>query len=696
MKKHFILFTILSLAIVLGCKKDDESLTMNEDPQTENNVLIETEIDVILPDELKNESINISISNEELEPNGNLSVEFSSEIKEFVFVTNKQNEILLASPLKSGKTEVTSTTMAETFISMLPWSGYLSNTQLKNVIAEIKGYDEFNQLVSQIEQDVKQNESSLNDEICITLINQINQKIFSNQANKSQKTTKSARIPDVDFLVEPKLSYSNNKMTIRNDGQTTATWGVQFLNSDGNPVSDYLMLKGNEASLPDLSSIWNFFVNEEPINLIKESAPIVYDITSGAKYSIDFKSPTSSTILEGKLATNTALYNVYYNYSVFLDAFGIKLPEMPTLNPSDFLNLKGCTKDLFSTTFDKSIEALSKDELDDDFIIESVKSIFNESTDAIANCTEIGGKISNSNYVKHISKFLDVYSKVEGAFKIGKFIGDMAVLSDINICRHFIQDNMYSCFDLEKNTSSNVETEVYCPETEVELSIKTVLEEIFPNENTYPIGLEITWEYEDQNNENTTSKSTVNSQGTSSFIYTTNEKENQKVVAKIKTDDLVSFSIEFDLKVDREKIECIENPFIGNWTAVSFNGGNSMGELQKSGFISECNVYTEQWTVNSASANITESNISISISQRTGNSGYESSGGVVDCESINIEFENDNFSINDSYTIKNDGINADLDTEIDCEGEGNNISTLSISGNKLTFKYCELTLTFEK
>lgn len=272
----------------------------------------------------------------------------------------------------------------------------------------------------------------------------------------------------------------------------------------------------------------------------------------------------------------------------------------------------------------------------------------------------------------------------------------MAVLSDINICRHFIQGNMYSCFDLEKNTSSIVETEVYCPKTEVELSIKTVLEEIFPNENTYPIGLEITWEYEDQNNVNTTSKSTVNSQGASSFIYTTNEKETQKVTAKIKTDNLVSSSVEFDLKVDKEKTECIENKFIGNWTAVSFNGGKSMGELQKSGFISKCNVYTEQWTINSASANITENNLSININQKTGNSSYASSEGEIDCESINIEFENGNFTINDSYTIKNDNINADLDTETDCEGEANNISTISINGNKLTFKYCELTLTFEK
>jgi len=690
------ILTILSLIFLLSCKKDEDEFIPNENPQTENNVLIETEINVVIPDELKNESLNVSTSNEELGISGDLSIEFSSEIKEFVFVSNSQNEILLASLLKSGKTEVTSISMAETFITMLPWNGYLSNTQLKNVISEIKGYDEFNQLVSQIEQDIKKNESPLNDEICITLINQINQKIFSNQVNKSQKILRSPRIPDVDFLVEPKLSYSNNKMTIRNDGQTTATWGVQFLNSDGNPVSDYLMLKGNEANLPDLSSIWNFFVNEEPINLIKESDPIVYDITSGAKYSIDFKSPTSSTILEGKLATNAALYNVYYNYSIFLDAFGVKLPEMPTLNPSDFLELKGCTKDLFSTTFDKSIEALSKDELDDHFIIESVKEVFDKSTETITNCTEIGRKISNSNYVKNISKLLDVYSKVEGAFRIGKFIGDMAVLSDINICRHFIQGNMYSCFDLEKNTSSIVETEVYCPKTEVELSIKTVLEEIFPNENTYPIGLEITWEYEDQNNVNTTSKSTVNSQGASSFIYTTNEKETQKVTAKIKTDNLVSSSVEFDLKVDKEKTECIENKFIGNWTAVSFNGGKSMGELQKSGFISKCNVYTEQWTINSASANITENNLSININQKTGNSSYASSEGEIDCESINIEFENGNFTINDSYTIKNDNINADLDTETDCEGEANNISTISINGNKLTFKYCELTLTFEK
>tara|TARA_B100000809_G_scaffold266738_1_gene331106 strand:+ start:3764 stop:5641 length:1878 start_codon:yes stop_codon:yes gene_type:complete len=144
-----------------------------------------------------------------------------------------------------------------------------------------------------------------------------------------------------------------------------------------------------------------------------------------------------------------------------------------------------------------------------------------------------------------------------------------------------------------------------------------------------------------------------------------------------------------------EEEECQENPFLGNWTAASFNGGKSMGEMQRSGFIAECNVYTEQWTINSASINITENNVSINISQSSSASGWSGSEGEVDCESITLKFDTSNFNINDSYTINN-STSANLDTSIDCEGEGNNISTLSISNNKLILKYCELTLTFQK
>ncbi|NJB84122.1 HMG-box domain-containing protein [Wenyingzhuangia aestuarii] len=148
-----------------------------------------------------------------------------------------------------------------------------------------------------------------------------------------------------------------------------------------------------------------------------------------------------------------------------------------------------------------------------------------------------------------------------------------------------------------------------------------------------------------------------------------------------------------------EEEECKENPFIGNWTAISFNGGYSIGELVKSGFISECNVYSQQWTINSASANITESNISVNGSQKTGASRSSSSEGVVDCESFNIEFRNDNFTINDSYTIKSDGI-ADLDTQIEFgEGESEPVLTsvtLKISGSKLVLNNGSVTLTFEK
>ena len=159
-------------------------------------------------------------------------------------------------------------------------------------------------------------------------------------------------------------------------------------------------------------------------------------------------------------------------------------------------------------------------------------------------------------------------------------------------------------------------------------------------------------------------------------------------------DDFNELSKSFDIVLNKEE----DNPYIGNWTAIGFNNAFQIGELVKSGYIASCDFYTEQWTINSASISITEETINLTVSQRTGGSGFtQNEQGVVDCDSIELSFDNDSFNISESYSIENNIFQlTSNNNNLDCEGESGISFSASVSNNLLTIQICELTLTFSK
>lgn len=146
-----------------------------------------------------------------------------------------------------------------------------------------------------------------------------------------------------------------------------------------------------------------------------------------------------------------------------------------------------------------------------------------------------------------------------------------------------------------------------------------------------------------------------------------------------------------------EKEGC-DNPFVGTWTATNFNG-IAVGQYTKtkeSYYISECNFYMQEYTVNSATAIITKTNISISISTTDKwVSGYSSNDDGVICDTIKTDSSTDNSSYDFPYIITG-ALSANLDTEASCDDNSVLVPTITINGNYLIYKTCELTITFQR
>jgi hypothetical protein len=78
-----------------------------------------------------------------------------------------------------------------------------------------------------------------------------------------------------------------------------------------------------------------------------------------------------------------------------------------------------------------------------------------------------------------------------------------------------------------------------------------------------------------------------------------------------------------------------------------------MGEFIDGGYIEECDIYTQNYTINSSTANITNSLASFSITETSTivSSSSDQATGLVDCDSVVVEYETDNINLSDSYVF---------------------------------------------
>ena len=145
-----------------------------------------------------------------------------------------------------------------------------------------------------------------------------------------------------------------------------------------------------------------------------------------------------------------------------------------------------------------------------------------------------------------------------------------------------------------------------------------------------------------------TSSATTNSNGNAQVNWTlgdnTDAQTVEVIVKKADGTNIDGSPINFSAN--------LSNPFIGNWKAIQFNS-MEMGEFIDGGYIEECDIYTSNYTINSSTANITNSLASFSITETftISSSSSDQATGLVDCDSVVVEYETDNNNLSDSYVF---------------------------------------------
>jgi hypothetical protein len=129
------------------------------------------------------------------------------------------------------------------------------------------------------------------------------------------------------------------------------------------------------------------------------------------------------------------------------------------------------------------------------------------------------------------------------------------------------------------------------------------------------------------------------------------------------------------------------NPIFGDWEAISYNG-KTMGELTQEGYIVECDVYRNSYSIDSSSLVINANTIGFNVSQTSYDfSATEDANGEIDCDTIIInavpDGGNASFNFEDFIKIGNSNVYEKVTTFSD--GQVNTIIIRLINNNQVRF-----------
>ncbi len=488
--------------------------------------------------------------------------------KQFIFAENKKGEVLYASLLEAGNDGMLNAgSTARSIIAMHPWTAYTGTpAELKSLLDEIATYKEYKQLETAIQEAVDSDQSSLTAPSVTEALTLLIKKLTDGNSSLKKVAASSSlasinslavSIPEIDFLVEPKLTFANNSLKIENDGLTTAAWGVDVL-VDGQSLTGNLVLSGNKIKFPSLGSILNAFSGDISDAVFEHGEPLEVPMPIPAKYNLLFASPSSSQIHRSSLAREAARYNIFIAYQTIFTAFGI--------NPSNLFG-QGCINDIFDATTTSLVDAIGSNKLTSAFFFDQVGNLFSGSAQSLAECAALfdnfPGSVSTAReaYLKKLSSFLNAYSKLEAAFVLGKLFGDMAVLNDISICRQVINGKIYPCFTLIEKTGISDKT--YGLKEPIDLQVGTKLDMPGDENTTYPEGAEINWKIVSGKGKLQAEKSTVTRKGEASMKYTA-EAEGEHIISAYTTDkDYLTYVLSVK---DVDSTAIYQRAVLGSWT----------------------------------------------------------------------------------------------------------------------------------
>ncbi|MCS5488919.1 hypothetical protein [Algoriphagus limi] len=603
-----ILFFISMVACVFSCSDSDDSQPVINDPDssvgtkdpnggtsdpplTPGQSLVTGLVE--LPESINPESLKIvsPAGSYEVNNDGTFKAIVTENSKQVLMVEDQDGDILLASISNSSQDTLNAKTTTRAIVGLAPWSGLVENDELEIILDEFEKTPQYKSLENVVENVIRKGISPLDDSEVIEMLGNL----FSQAPIDSRLTSRIFSIPEVDNIVEPNISYSNGSFTISNDGTTTAVWGVEVFDKNKESLTGRLMLEGNKVMFPSLTSIWKFITGDLLDAVFERSESLVVPVIIEDKYEIQFGSPTRLS-LNPALSFEAARFNIYNSYQTVFSALGIKLKG---LSPSEYFE-QGCLNDFFDATTKSLVDLLTKRELTAEIFLSQFSTLFSGSIGSLAECSSIFDDFDGSTpssldkYLKNLAKFLNAYEKVEAAFITGKLIGDMLVLSDIQICRQVINGKIYPCFTLSKG--GNVPTEINSP-NKAELYVEAELDILPEESDVFPIGAPIAWEVIEGDGTLNKNSSPIDNLGKSVIIFSPGKAEKNIILASVKDKDgNMKDQIEFEVTAKFiDSLALYKEAIVGTWDVIAHSTNSKYRMII--GQYNDNSLYGKYWAV---------------------------------------------------------------------------------------------------
>lgn len=517
----------------------------------------------VLPSEV---SITTAAGSYEVNDDGYFVAAGNELEKQAVLVENKDGEVLMAALLDEYVDVINARTTARAIIGLAPWTADLSLHEVTAILNDLSNTDRFLQFQNVVQEAIKAGKSPLSDTQTLEALLEVFQ--IQSLSIKSGNLAQVSGLPEVAYLIEPRINYANGNMQIRNDGTTTSTWGVEVFNKDGS-ITGNLLLEPNKVHIPSISSLLGFgsgnpyFTPGDPLNL-----PLQIE----DKYKIQFASPTRFS-LNPDLSFEAARYNVYGSIFTILKAFGISAKGKSV---GDWLDVHKCQKDIIDGMASPIIEACKSGSIDNAFYFDQMVEMYKGMTKSVHDCPfmYLGSALENADkvaqYMVKLGQFLNVYEKLEASFITGKLVGDMLVLNDIEVCRQILDGKMYPCFSLVENPDLNGKT--IENNLSIYLDVSTNLDVPGNIEYSYPVGAPIQWEVTEGNGVLNKTVTNVEADGMAEVRFTAGTSENYEIKAFIKDSKGNELDyVTYQLKGGIDSTEIYEQAVLGEWTVNNYN-----------------------------------------------------------------------------------------------------------------------------
>lgn len=454
MKRSYILLLLgtIILGLASQCKKDNDHVGDNVDKAipAEGQRLVSGHIALpggLEPTTLKVVSITGSYG---VQADGSYETLVNGYEKQGLFVENQRGDILLSAIPALGDGAINAHSTAKSIIAFMPLFAHTDIEALKLVTSELEKTSAFAALVEAIQQSFEGGMVPMQN----TGVHEALQSLLAGEASRGQQISKVATtvpIPEVNHQVMPKMRFDSGVLTIENSEHTTAAWGVEVWDSQGEGVTGNLILPGNAVRFPSLGSVWAAINGNMEDAVFTRGEPLEIPFSVDGQYRIKFVSPSSKDV-NYSLTIEAIYYNIATSIDMIFKAFGLKDVHVTMAK----LFEPGCANELMATTTQTIHNVMAREQLTSRFLLDQAGNLIAGSAKAMVECADLFNDFPGSNktkfqkYLTSLSQFINVYSKLEASFVLGRLLGDMYMLDDFDLCRQLAGGKMVPCFTIQR------------------------------------------------------------------------------------------------------------------------------------------------------------------------------------------------------------------------------------------------------